>query len=127
MTTYVDVFVHAAESEDEAIKKADTAFAELSTTKAANIMYDNGERTKTQVFPEVIDNEWVKDHLEEVFGGIEDFNHRYEFALCRMDRYRCPLSHADQKLYEEMYDALSDWCEDNELDIDDFDIEEIIF
>lgn len=74
-----------------------------------------------------INNEWIKAHTKDVFGDIEDFDLRSELAVAKMGRMRCPLSHADPGLYDEMYDALCDYCADQDLNPDDFDIEEIIF
>ena len=75
----------------------------------------------------VINNEWFKAHSKEVFGDIDDFDLRSELAMAKMDRMRCPLSQADPGLYDEMQDALCDYCADQDLNPDDFDIEEIIF
>ena len=60
---------------------------------------------------------------------IPYFNERESLALARMDIERCPLQTADNSLYNEMQDAVADWCDDNgfsyEFDLSDIDIEEI--
>ena len=71
--------------------------------------------------------EWIKENEDEVFGGIEDFECRRELAMSRMDRMRSPLRVVDSSLYNEMYDKLSEWCEDNNFDVDDFNVEDMVF
>lgn len=71
--------------------------------------------------------EWIKENEDEVFGGIEDFELRRELAMSRMDRMRSPLCVVDSSLYDEMYDKLSEWCEDNDFDVDDFNVEDMVF
>ena len=71
--------------------------------------------------------EWIKENEDEVFGGIEDFEMRRELAMSRMDRMRSPLRVVDTSLYDEMYDKLSEWCEDNDFDVDDFNVEDMAF
>ena len=71
--------------------------------------------------------EWIKENEDEVFGGIEDFECRRELAMSRMDRMRSPLRFVDSSLYNEMYDKLSEWCEDNDFDVDDFNVEDMAF
>ena len=70
---------------------------------------------------------WIKENDREVFGGIEDFELRRELAMSRMDRMRSPLRVVDSSLYDEMYDKLSEWCEENNFDVDDFNVEDIVF
>ena len=71
--------------------------------------------------------EWIKENEDEVFGGIEDFECRRELAMSRMDRMRSPLRFVDSSLYNEMYDKLSEWCEDNDFDVDNFNVEDMVF
>ena len=71
--------------------------------------------------------EWIKENEDEVFGGIENFEMRRELAMSRMDRMRSPLRVVDTSLYDEMYDKLSEWCEDNDFDVDDFNVEDMAF
>lgn len=65
--------------------------------------------------------------MDDVFGTIEDFDLRFELALSKMDRNTCSFRNADEDLYLQMQDELMDWCLDNELNYEDFDLEEIIF
>lgn len=74
-----------------------------------------------------IATEWIKENEDEVFGGIEDFECRRELAMSRMDRMRSPLRFVDSSLYNEMYDKLSEWCDENGFNVDEFDVENIIF
>lgn len=46
-------------------------------------------------------------------------------VLTMMDRRRCPLRYADDRLYGEMCDAIEDWCADNGCDASEFSVEEI--
>lgn len=64
---------------------------------------------------------------EYVSANVEDYFEKVTYALGRMDRFRCPLYLADRALYIEIMDAVDDYCQDNDLDPDEIDIEEIIF
>lgn len=66
-----------------------------------------------------------KEMVQYVIDNIEDFDDRYGRALYIMDRNRCPIYYADQKLYTEIIDCVDDWCNDNEDNSDLYDIEEI--
>lgn len=62
-----------------------------------------------------------------VRNNIEDFEVRLQLALKRMDRMRCPLSMADGMLYDEIVDAVEEWCDDNEVSLEyDEDWDELI-
>lgn len=62
-----------------------------------------------------------------VRNNVEDFEVRLQLALKRMDRMRCPLSMADGMLYDEIIDAVEEWCDDNEVSLEyDEDWDEII-
>ena len=52
---------------------------------------------------------------------IEDYEVRVQLALNRIDRMRCPLDMAAPDLFQEMYDAIADWCDDNDISYDDWD------
>ena len=58
---------------------------------------------------------------------IPHFQMKECIALERIDINRCPLQMADSNLYYEMYDQVSEYCEDNDIDMEeeDIDIEEI--
>lgn len=66
-----------------------------------------------------------KDMVQYVIDNIDDFGKRYQKALTKIDRMRCPLRMADSNLYDEICDQVSDWCSDNNDDIDNYDIDEI--
>ena len=62
-----------------------------------------------------------------VRDNIEDYEERLQLALKRMDRMRCPLRMADGSLYDEIVDAISEWCDDNEVSLEfDEDWDELI-
>lgn len=53
-----------------------------------------------------------------VRNNVEDYEERLQLALKRMDRMREPLRMADNGLFDEIVDAISDWCDDNEVSLD---------
>lgn len=60
---------------------------------------------------------------------IEDFDVRVGMALNTMDKMRCSFDYADCDLYDECYDKIEEWCEDNGIDTTFeyiVDVEEII-
>lgn len=68
-----------------------------------------------------------KDVAAFVRNNVEDFEVRLQLALKRMDRMRCPLSMADGMLYDEIVDAIEEWCDDNEVSLEyDEDFNDII-
>lgn len=66
----------------------------------------------------------TKKMLKEIAAycrnNIEDYELRVQLALKRMERNRCSLRMADSELFDEMVDAISDWCADNDFSIDFF-------
>lgn len=76
-----------------------------------------------------MDKEIKKQIGKRFLENIEDFEIRFQLAMKTMEKYRCPLYHADSALYDECEDVISDYCVDNNIDIDmlDYDVEEIIF
>lgn len=69
----------------------------------------------------------TKEIAAYVRNNVEDYEERLQLALKRMDRMRCPMRMADDGLFEEIVDAVIDWCDDNEISIEyDFDFEELI-
>ena len=70
----------------------------------------------------------AKQDEKTIFANVDDYEYRVQRAMVTMDKMRCPLSHADNALYEEMRDAIDDYIADNDLAEDyDFDPEDIIF
>lgn len=62
-----------------------------------------------------------------VRNNVEDFEVRLQLALKRMDRMRCPFRMADGMLYDEIVDAIEEWCDDNEVSLEyDEDWDEIL-
>lgn len=63
--------------------------------------------------------------LEYCSNSINHAEERLEYAHRKMEDFRCPLSHADPALYNDIYDALRDWCFENGLEgmEDEIDIE----
>ena len=61
-----------------------------------------------------------------VRNNVEFFEDRLQMALNKMERMRCPLSFADQELYDDIINAIEDWCDDYEVCYDDVDWDEVI-
>jgi hypothetical protein len=70
-----------------------------------------------------------KEMVQYVIDNVVDFDIRYQRALYIIGRDRCPLRMADESLYNDIYEALSDWCIENDelcyLDDGCVDVEEI--
>lgn len=66
-----------------------------------------------------------KELVQYVIDNVDDFGRRYQKALTKIDRMRCPLRMADSNLYNEICDNVEDWCSDNDDNIDNYDIDEI--
>lgn len=43
------------------------------------------------------------------------------WQLNKMDRMRCPLRMADEELFNDIADAVEEWCDDNEVCYDEVD------
>ena len=67
----------------------------------------------------------TKEIAAYVRNNVEFFEERLQLALSKMDRMRCPLSFADQELYDDISNAIDDWCLDNEVD-NDWDYDDLI-
>ena len=61
-----------------------------------------------------------------VRNNVEFYEERLQLALKRMDRMREPLRMADQELYDDISNAIDDWCWDNEVDGSDWDYQDLI-
>lgn len=68
-------------------------------------------------------NEELKNYIHE---NVEDFELRAEIASNLMFRLRCSLNFADHTLYDDMYDCAEEYCDDNGLDINDYDMEDYL-
>ena len=67
-----------------------------------------------------------KEIAAYVRNNVEFFEERLQMALNKMERMRCPLSFADQELYDDISNAIDDWCWDNEVDNEDLDYDDLI-
>ena len=68
----------------------------------------------------------TKEIAAYVRNNVEFFEERLQLALNKMDRMRCPLSFADEELYDDISNAIDDWCWDNEVKNEDWDYEDLI-
>lgn len=57
--------------------------------------------------------------------NVANFAPRYDLALDTENRMRCSLQYADSSLYNDLNDRMIEWCEDNDEDPDDYNIEDI--
>lgn len=62
---------------------------------------------------------------------IPSYKSRVKRAMGKMDYNHCPLRMADRELYEEMQNAIADWCDIHgtsyEFDLSDIDPELVLF
>ena len=68
----------------------------------------------------------IGNYLRET---VEDFDVRVNLALKTMGKMRCSFVYADCGLYDECYDRIEEWFEENGIDTEEecIDVEEIIF
>jgi hypothetical protein len=66
--------------------------------------------------------ELLQEYLKSM---IWDYELRAELAMNKMNRMRCSLEYADPDLYEEMYDIVEEWCDDNGV-TNNFEMEELL-
>lgn len=69
----------------------------------------------------------IKEIAAYVRQNVEFFEERLQLALNKMDRMRCPLRMADSYLWNEICDAADDWSCDNNVNIEDVDLEDILW
>lgn len=68
-----------------------------------------------------------KELAAYVRNNVEFYEERLSLALRWMERDRCPLRVADYNLYDAISDAVSEWCDDNEISLEfDEDWDELI-
>lgn len=68
----------------------------------------------------------VKEIIELFKENVRDYEVRVDLALGQMYEDRIPLSVADYNLYAELEDELYEYCKEHDLNIEDYDVEEII-
>lgn len=68
----------------------------------------------------------TKEIAAYVRNNVEDYEKYLQLALKRMDKMRCPLRMADSALFDAISDAIDEWCDDNEVNNEDWDYEDII-
>lgn len=68
-----------------------------------------------------------KEMVQYVIENVDDFESRYDHALGVIDSERCPLYYADCSLYDDIYNAMCEWCNERDFYPEDYDydIEEI--
>ena len=67
-----------------------------------------------------------KEVAAYVRNNVEFFEERLQLALNKMDRMRCPLQMADEELYNDIINAIEEWCDDNEVCYDEVDWDDAI-
>lgn len=68
----------------------------------------------------------TKEIAAYVRNHVEFYEERLSLALGWMDRDRCPLRMADDGLFDEIVDAIEDWCWENDVDCSEVDWDEVI-
>lgn len=68
----------------------------------------------------------IKEIAAYVRNNVEFFEERLQMALNKMERMREPLRMADQELYDDICNAIDDWCWDNEVNNEDWDYQDLI-
>lgn len=63
--------------------------------------------------------------VQYVIDNVPDFDHRYEEAMYNIGRTRRPFRDVDNSLYDDICDAVEEWCDENGSDADDYNVEEI--
>lgn len=66
-----------------------------------------------------------QEMVQFVINSVVDFDKHYDRALDIIGAERCPLKMADRRLFDTIQDCIDDWCNDNDDDPDNYDIEEI--
>ena len=80
------------------------------------------EENRNEVLGIDTSKEEIKAYVE---NNVHRFAERYDLALEKIGEMRCPLSMADDSLFNDIRNAVDDWCSDNDKDPDDYDIEEM--
>ena len=68
----------------------------------------------------------TKEIAAYVRNNVEDYEERLQLSLKRMDRMRCPMRMADEELYDDIINAIEEWCWDNDVNTEDLDWDELI-
>lgn len=63
--------------------------------------------------------------VQYVIGNVPDFDRRYREAMDRIGSTRRPFRDVDSSLYDDICDAVEDWCDENGSDADDYNVEEV--
>ena len=75
--------------------------------------------------------EMYKSLAEYCRENIEDYDEKVSYALGQIDKWRAPLHMVDNSLFMEISDAIDDWCDENDYDVDevgaDIEVDELIF
>lgn len=65
------------------------------------------------------------DFISYISNALTCYGYEINSAVEYMERYRCPLSTASEKIVDIMEDAIRDFCDDNEIDYYNFNYEEV--
>ena len=63
---------------------------------------------------------------QEFRENIENYETKAGLAIDEMYKNREPLARADVELYEDCDNILADYCSENDLDIEEFNTEDIV-
>ena len=68
----------------------------------------------------------IKEFANYCRENIGDFDKRLDLAWDRVSKMRCPFVMADMGLTQEVFECLDDYCAENGLEVDDYDIEDLM-
>ena len=71
-------------------------------------------------------NDNKKELAAYVRNNVEYFEERLQWALNKMDRMRCPMRWADEELFNDIVNAIEEWCDDHEVCYDEVDWDDAI-
>lgn len=61
-----------------------------------------------------------------VRNNVEFYEERIQLALSTMGIMRCPLEVANHALFDDISDTIEEWCEDNEVNFMNLDLDELV-
>lgn len=71
-------------------------------------------------------NDYKKEVAAYVRNNVEYFEERLQWALDKMERMRCPLSFADEELFNDIVNAIEEWCWGHDVDYSEVDWDDAI-
>lgn len=73
-----------------------------------------------------MENKTISELAAYVRNNMEDYEPRQSLALKVIGRDRCGLKQSTPMLYNEIVDAICEWCDNNGVDCGDWDMDDVI-